>query len=289
MENIADQCIGVFDSGVGGLTVVRAVMQALPQENIIYLGDTARVPYGNRSAETIIRYSQDAIHFLLQKRVKMILVACNTASAAALPLLEKETPVSVLGAVFPGARTAAQTTQSGNIGVIATVATIRSGAYPKAISSFSPQARVFSLACPLFVPIIEEGWIDRKDPLVIGIVSRYLEKLYSQSKEIDTLALACTHYPLIAEVIQDVSHELWGHPVTLVDSASAMAEATRSYLTGQGFLRNVVVSSNDSHSKRTQVPLPPQLQCFVTDEAKFEEVGSRFLGFPIPQVIRIDL
>src|SRR5438874_1575041 len=184
--------IGVFDSGVGGLTVVRSLTERLPREELIYLGDTARVPYGSKSAETVARYSRMAARFLVDQGVKMVVVACNTASAFALEALRAELPLPVLGAVEPGARAAARATRTGRIGVIATLGTVRSGTYPRAVAALDPALHVTAHACPMFVPLAEEGWVD--DAVAAAVAERYLRELQLQAPDIDVLVLGCTHY-----------------------------------------------------------------------------------------------
>ena len=195
--------IGVFDSGVGGLTVVRALRAALPGEDIVYLGDTARVPYGNKSPRTVERYALTCQRFLLSRDVKLVLIACNTASANALPALTVASPVPVIGAVEPGASTALAATRNGHVGVIGTLGTIRSGAYAATIRARNPEAVLTALACPLLVPLAEEGWTD--DDVAVLVARRYLEQLFAMDREIDTLVLGCTHYPLLKDVITTVA------------------------------------------------------------------------------------
>lgn len=276
----AEAPIGVFDSGVGGLTVARAVMARLPAERLLYLGDTARVPYGTRSQQTVLRYSRNAARFLLQRSVKLVLVACNTASAAALPALRAELPVGVLGAVEPGAQAAARATRSGVIGVIGTLAMVRSGAYERALAALRPELKVYSMPCPLLVPLVEEGWT-AADPVSELVVRRYLGALRdaASGSALDTLVLGCTHYPLLAEVIGRVAAELFSHPVTLVDSAQEMAEATAKLLTERGLL----APPADANS------LENRLTCYVTDEARVGEVGARFLGRSLADIELVDL
>lgn len=276
----AEQRIGVFDSGVGGLTVVRAVLERLPAEQLVYLGDTARVPYGMRSAHTVLRYSRNAARFLLNQSVKLLLIACNTASAAALEVLRGELPVGVLGAVEPGAQAAVAATRSGILGVIGTLATVRSGAYERAIAALEPRTVVHSLPCPLLVPIAEEGWTHADDPVSELVVRRYLTGLRAQAPELDTLVLGCTHYPLLARAIQQVADELWRRPVRLVDSAQAMAEATAAELARCGLL---------APPRPAPAELGDRLTCFVTDEARVAEVGARFLGRDLGAVRLVDL
>lgn len=215
--------IGVFDSGVGGLTVAREIMRQMPEERIIYFGDTARVPYGSKSKETIIRYSRQIIKFLKTKEVKAIVVACNTASAWALDVVAKECDIPILGVVKPGAKVAAEATQNKRIGVIGTEGTIRSGLYPELIRKIDREIEVIGKACPLFVPLVEEGgWL--KDPLTVEIVKRYLDPL--KEEKIDTLVLGCTHYPLLRSVIRSVV----GDEVNLVNPAYETAVELRRML-----------------------------------------------------------
>ncbi len=275
----AEQPIGVFDSGVGGLTVVKAVMARLPGERLVYLGDTARVPYGSRSQATVLRYSRNAARFLLRHSVKLVLIACNTASAAALDVLQGELPVGVLGAVEPGASAAAAATQSGVIGVIGTLATVRSQAYVRAITRLRPSATVVAQACPLLVPLVEEGWTDVDDPVSRLVLRRYLGELRQRSPELDTLVLGCTHYPLLRSALAEVVAELWPHPVTLVDSAQAMAEATAGLLADSQLLAHTTDEADEAE----------RLTCFVTDEARVAEVGARFLGQPLSRIQLVDL
>jgi glutamate racemase len=214
--------IGVFDSGLGGLTVAHAIMRQLPGESLVYVGDTARVPYGPKSPETVRRYSTEIGFYLLEQGVKAIVVACNTATAHALPALRDELPVPVIGVVNPGARAAVNATRNGRIGVIATQGTIRSGAYVRAIEAESPTAQVTALACPLFVPLVEAGWTDHDATRLIA--REYLAPFMHE--EVDTLVLGCTHYPLIKSLIQDVV----GPGVRLIDSAEETAADTRRML-----------------------------------------------------------
>ena len=218
--------IGVFDSGIGGLTVVRALRELLPNENIFYLGDTARVPYGGKSAATVERYSLEIVAMLLQEDCKMIVVACNTSSALALPGLEEHSSVPVMGVIRPGAQAAVAATRNGHIGIIGTRATIRSGAYERAIQALDPNLRVLARPCPLFVPLIEEGWLE--SAITDQVVRQYLEPLVEEG--IDTLVLGCTHYPLLREAIG----RFLGDAVTLVDSARNCAHAVQQLLDAEG-------------------------------------------------------
>jgi glutamate racemase len=214
--------IGVFDSGIGGLTVVRALRELLPNENIHYLGDTARVPYGGKSAATVERYSLEITAMLLEENCKMIVVACNTSSALALPRLEERSSVPVTGVIRPGAEAAVAATRNGHVGVIGTRATIKSGAYERAIEAVDPAVQVTARACPLFVPLIEEGWLE--SAVTDAVVRQYLEPLLEEG--IDTLVLGCTHYPLLRPAIA----RLLGDVVTLVDSAQNCAAAVKLLL-----------------------------------------------------------
>ncbi|HDH86656.1 MAG TPA: glutamate racemase, partial [Desulfobacteraceae bacterium] len=216
MQIDPNNSIGVFDSGVGGLTVVRSLIEQLPFENIIYFGDTARVPYGVKSVETINRYAMQITEFLLDQKVKLLIVACNTMSAVAYQNIKNLSPVMVLDVVDAGARSAVAATHNKCVGVIGTPTTINSNAYQKAIKSFDPDIRVFSQACPLFVPLVEEGWLDHQ---VTRLTAReYLKPVMAQN--IDTLVLGCTHYPLLKPLLQ----EIMGNKITLVDSAQAITE-----------------------------------------------------------------
>lgn len=223
--------IGVFDSGVGGLTVVREIMRQIPNEKIVYFGDTARVPYGSKSKETVTRYSQQIVRFLQTQQVKAIVVACNTASAYALDELEKEIDIPIIGVVKPGARVAAQTTRNGRIGVIGTAGTVGSGIYTTYIRQIRPEVEVIGKACPLFVPLVEEGlW---QDPVTDEIAMRYLSELIDIG--IDTLILGCTHYPLIRSTVGKVM----GDHVTLVNPAYETARELKELLMDQGLFNPV--------------------------------------------------
>jgi glutamate racemase len=239
--------IGVFDSGIGGLTVVKALRDRLPNETIVYLGDTARVPYGPKSPETVQRYALELAHMLMQKNAKALVVACNTVSSVALPLLTRKFSVPVVGVIEPGARAALEATRNQHVGVIGTRATVRSGAYEKALHASANNVRVSSRACPLLVPLIEEGLLD--DDVTDRVILRYLEPLLADG--IDTLVLGCTHYPLLSAAIARVL----GHEITLVDSAKNCATAVqetldrqslRSPSTESGELRVALTDSADN-------------------------------------------
>ncbi|HSS01463.1 MAG TPA: glutamate racemase [Kofleriaceae bacterium] len=260
----------MFDSGVGGLTVVRALRVVLPGEDVIYLGDTARLPYGSKSPRTVERYSRACQQFLLDRGVKLVLIACNTVSATALPALVAASPVPVIGAVEPGASRAITATRNQHIGVICTLATARSEAYPRAIgaASRSGRAKVTAVACPLLVPLAEEGWTD--DDIARLVARRYLARLFEADREIDTLVLGCTHYPLLRDVLADVARELAGRDVAVVDSATAMAEAARDVITA-------VHARDAAQNRRAE---PGRLDCFATDTSRLDELAARFLGEP---------
>lgn len=222
--------IGVFDSGVGGLTVVKEIMSALPGESIVYYGDTARVPYGSKSAETITAYSRQIAKFLMSQDVKAIVVACNTASALALETIKAEFDVPFVGVVKPGAKMAAQATRNKRIGIIATEGTISSGIYEQFLKATSPEVEVFGKACPLFVPLAEEGWLE--DEVTRQVAERYLSEL--KEKQVDALVLGCTHYPLLRNVIG----EIMGDGVTLVNPAYETAKELKYVLEDNHILRN---------------------------------------------------
>jgi glutamate racemase len=267
--------IGVFDSGVGGLTVFKELTKALPDKRMIYLGDTARVPYGIKSKETIIRYSREAVQFFIKKGVDFIVVACNTSSALAIEALKGQFDLPIVGVIEPGARKACALTGLERIGVIGTQATVKSDAYAQEIKKLLPGARVTSFACPLFVPLVEEGWTENKVAWDIAFI--YLEKL--QKEAIDVLILGCTHYPLLKNTIAGVI----GESVKLVDSAEAVAQEVGRLLQQQ--MSDALKKSN----KEKPFSKAPY-QFFVTDSAdKFKEVSSRFLGYEIdnPEIVDI--
>src|SRR5256714_7577712 len=222
--------LGVFDSGIGGLTVARALFERLPRESVIYFGDTARVPYGPKSPETVRRYSGEILAYLLRRGVKAVVVACNTSTAHALGSLKEQSPVPVVGVIEPGARAAVAATKTGTIGVIGTAGAIASGAYERAIKALRPDARVHGQACPLFVPLVEEGWVEH--PAAELIAREYLEPL--RRAKVDDLALGCTHYPLLKPLLARVM----GSDVTLVDSAEETATAVARELELLNLLAN---------------------------------------------------
>ncbi len=248
--------IGIFDSGVGGLTVFSEVESALPREEIIYFGDTARVPYGTKSKETVTKFSVENIEFLMKHNVKLILVACNTASSLSLGFLKRCFKVPIIGVIEPGAKNAVNTTRNGRVGVIATTATISSGAYEKALHKISPGIAVYSQSCPLFVPLAEEGWTDEDVTRDIALI--YLKAL--KKKNIDTLILGCTHYPLLKKIIRKVM----GEKVSLIDSAQEVAKEAKDVLGANGLL-------NDAKGGKKH-------KFFVSDEPEhFIKLGERFL------------
>jgi len=254
--------IGVFDSGIGGLTVVSALRSLLPNESIFYLGDTARVPYGGKSSTTVQRYSLEIASLLLAEQAKTVVVACNTASALALPKLEETLPVSVTGVILPGARAAVAQTRSGHVGVIGTRATIKSGAYERALRSLDPDVRVTARACPLLVPLIEEGWLE--SPITDEIIMQYLAPLLTDG--IDTLVLGCTHYPLLRKALA----RLVGDKIALVDSAQNCAMAVRDLLQSEN------LSAPDTNSGQLQITLTDQPDAFlrVAREALQLDIGD---------------
>ena len=224
-----DAPIGVFDSGVGGLTVVREIIRQLPSENIVYFGDTARVPYGTKSRDTVINYSEQIVHFLMTKEVKAIVIACNTATSYALDVLKDKLDIPIIGVVRPGAITAVNATRNGRIGIIATEGTVGSKIYPRVIREYNPEIQVVQKACPLFVSLVEEGWTN--DPVTDEVARRYLRSLLDSN--IDTLVLGCTHYPLLRKTIGRIV----GEGVTLVNPAYETACSLRTLLQQEGLYR----------------------------------------------------
>jgi glutamate racemase len=259
--------IGVFDSGVGGLTVLRALRSALPAEHFIYLGDTARLPYGTKSAETVVRYSLQCAAALKLRRVRCLVVACNTASASALDALREHHPgLPVIGVIEPGARAAVAASASGRIAVIATEGTIGGGAYQQAIRRLKPSALVTAKACSLFVAMAEEGWTD--GPIAEAVARRYLDPIFQRDDAPDTLVLGCTHFPVLAAAIRAVLPP----QVRLVDSAATTAAVARELLAG-----NAIESSGDHGATGT-------VSWLATDgAARFARVGSTFLGEPLQE------
>jgi len=265
MNNNSENPIGVFDSGLGGLTVVKELIHHLPNERIVYFGDTARVPYGTKSGETIIRYSREIVTALLKHKVKIVVVACNTASSLALEVLKNEFDVPVLGVIEPGARKAMEVTRNKRVGIIATSSTVKSGKYAKKILQLDKDIIVTSQPCPLFVPLVEEGWFDHA--VTYQVAQQYLAEM--KKKKVDTLILGCTHYPLLKQVL----HNVMGSKVQLVDSAQEVALQVKQVLSKKQLLRTRLG--------------PGQHTFIVTDEPKqFQRLASRFLGGGVKNVRR---
>ncbi len=264
--------IGVFDSGIGGLTAVRELFRRLPHESIVYFGDTARLPYGNKSRETVTRFALEISAFLVRRDVKCLVVACASASSHALDELRARFTLPIVGVIEPAARAAVAASPGGRIGVVGTLATVGSGAFPHAVQALAPGAGVRLRACPLFVPLVEEGWLDH--PVTRLVAEEYLAEL--RAAQLESLILGCTHYPLIAPLIG----ELMGPGVTLVDSGAEAARATVDLLAGRGLL--------------APVPAPgdgPRHHFYLSDEPRrrsFARVAESFLGRPLPQVTVVD-
>jgi len=267
------QPIGVFDSGVGGLTTVRKLVNMLPNERVLYLGDTARVPYGNKSASTVREYARECVDFLVHRSVKVVIIACNTVSAVAMDAVQAVSPVPVVGVIKPAAQAALRRTRSGRIGVIGTRATVQSRAYEAAIAAAvsantNAEVQVFSEACPLFVPLAEEGW--HYHPATRLIAEEYLAPL--KRAEIDTLVLGCTHYPMLADVIQDVLPN-----VTLINSGEEAVSVAATIL-------------EEQRLHALHAPLSRVVECCITDKSTaFGQVAERFLGFPLAVAQQIHL
>lgn len=265
-----DAPVGVFDSGVGGLTVAREIMRNLPAEKIVYFGDTARVPYGSKSKETVIRYSRQIIRFLLEQQVKAIVIACNTASAFALDAVKEELDIPVLGVIGPGARVAAEETKNKRVGVIGTIGTVGSGIHEAFLKQLDPEITVFGKACPLFVPLVEEGWLH--DPVTKEVAGRYLQEL--QDKDVDTLILGCTHYPLLRSTIG----EIMGERVRLVNPAYETALELGRLLDEKGLLR----------TSKEQEEFPYRF--YVSDLAdKFKSFANSILPYDVEMTQKIDI
>ena len=262
------QPIGIFDSGLGGLTVVREFFRILPNEELIYFGDTGRTPYGPRSKDIIIQFSRQDANFLVEQNVKMIVVACNTATSQALETIRLEFQVEMIGVIEPGAISAIRATRNGKIGIIGTLGTISSNAYPKTISRIDPKAKVFSMACPLFVHLVEEGYTDKEATYLIA--QDYLEPFLTNG--IDTLILGCSHYPLLKYVIRKVLSD----NVVLIDSAEETAQAVY-----QRLLQSDLMKEKSPH---------PMHKFYVSDlPERFHQIARNFLGDQITNVIRIDI
>jgi glutamate racemase len=266
-NEVAHRPIGVFDSGIGGLTVVRALRAALPGEEILYFGDSARVPYGTKSPETVLRFARECVAFLGRRGVKLLVVACNTASAVALPHLESELAIPMIGVIHPGVRAAIHRSRGGRIGVIGTEGTVASGAYRRALEESGHAVEIHERACPLFVPLVEEGWTEGDVPL--RVARTYLAPLLEQG--IDTLILGCTHYPLLRGVIREIA----GGGVELVDSADETARETAAQL------RRLGLTQSRASGGRCRV--------FVSDRPRrFAEIGAAFLGEALDSVTLVD-
>lgn len=265
--------LGVFDSGLGGLTVVRALREALPDENMIYLGDTARVPYGTKGASTVIKYALGCSRHMVDRGVKALVIACNTVSAVAPERLRVELDIPVLGVVEPGARAAVAASRTGRIGVLATAGTIASGAYPRAVAQVSTRAEVIGQPAPLLVPLAEEGWTSGEVPRLA--IRRYLEPLARAG--VDVVVLGCTHYPMLRDLIEAEVKDRIGPHVAVVDSAHATAQEVRSFLLARGLAR--APGAADA-----------RVELLVTDvPGAFAETASRFLGDAVTEVEQIDL
>lgn len=265
-----DKPIGVFDSGIGGLTVLKEIFREIPGESTVYLGDTARVPYGIRSAETVTRYCFENTGFLVDRGIKLLVVACNTASAVCLEEMRGRLPIPVIGVIEPGARAAVKATKNRRVGVIGTEATVNSNAYARIINSLNSAIEVSSLPCPLFVPMAEEGLTD--DEIALMVATRYLKDL--KDRGIDTLVLGCTHYPLLKGVISKVM----GEGIVLIDSAIETVREIRNALRTYG-----IEGRSHSTSETTRM-------FYVTDSTeRFVRVGERFLGQKITHIEKINV
>jgi glutamate racemase len=273
-----DAPLGVFDSGLGGLTVVRALREVLPSEDIIYLGDTARVPYGTKGPATVVKYALGCARHLVGRGVKAIVIACNTVSAVAPDRLRIELDLPVLGVIEPGARAAVAATRNGKIGVLGTSATIASGAKPRAVSAVSTRAETIGQAAPLLVPLAEEGWTEGEVPRLA--VRRYLEPLGNAG--VDVVVLGCTHYPLLRPVIEEEARARMGENVRVVDSAHATASDVRAFLESRGLARGGGETRSEARLGR--------IELLVTDLPKtFGDVAARFLGGEASSVEQVDL
>ncbi|HKO52448.1 MAG TPA: glutamate racemase [Polyangiaceae bacterium] len=275
--------LGVFDSGLGGLTVARALLQALPHERIIYLGDTARVPYGTRSAQTVVRYARGCSELLLERGVKGIVVACNTVSAVAIDILRAEFDLPIIGVIEPGARAALAAVnalprgcvETPKIGVLGTTGTVASGAYPRAVGQLSTRYEVVALAAPLLVPLTEEGWVEGEVPRLV--VRRYVEPLIAAGASV--IVLGCTHFPLLKGLIAEAAAEFAGYPVPIVDSAEATAAVVAEWIADERLAK----------APSERVP-ERRLDLLVTDlPASFSVVAGRFLGGDASEATQVDL
>jgi glutamate racemase len=267
-KDVQDKPIGIFDSGIGGLTVLKEIARILPSEDIIYFGDTARVPYGTKSRETVIKFAVQDADFLTDFDVKMIVVACNTASSLSLDILKRRYDIPLVGVIEPGARKASYVTKNMKLGVIGTKATVKSGIYEREIRRFNPEIDVLSIDCPLFVPLVEEGWLSGR--ITEEIARTYLAPI--KKAKADVLILGCTHYPLLRGVIQDIV----GKNVTLVDSAKETAREVKAIIEENGLTRKTGGKS--------------EYMFYVSDEpALFRKIGEKFLGKPIERIERVEI
>jgi glutamate racemase len=273
----ADAPLGVFDSGLGGLTVAAALRRALPNERIVYLGDTARVPYGTRSAETVVRYARGCARLLIERGVKALIIACNTVSAVAVEILRAELDLPVLGVVEPGAKAAlaALAGGAGPVGVLGTAGTVASGAYPRAMSQLSTRVEVVAQAAPLLVPLVEEGWLTGDVPRLA--IERYLSPLVAAN--VSVIVLGCTHYPLLKSLIAEVAANLSGRLIPVVDSAEATATAVRAWIDDERIA-----------PAGTKPAAGDELTLLVTDMPKsFAAMAEQMLGAGAPSVLQVDL
>lgn len=272
--------IGIFDSGVGGLTVVKELKKLLPDEDIVYFGDTGRTPYGTRSKDTILRYVQQDIAFLRQEDVKMIVAACGTASAVLTDAVVKRLDLPYTGVILHAVQKACAMSSQGIIGVIGTTAAVRSGAYGKAIRSVRPDAKVIGRDCPLFVPLVENGMIERDNQITRLVAQQYLE--FFRGEDIDTLILGCTHYPILYDIIYDVISEIAERPVTLIDPGRETAAYVKNQLVQEGLLhapREEDQPSDGSAENKSPCGIS---RYYVSDTTeRFTEVADRFLGAPV--------
>lgn len=263
------KAIGIFDSGFGGLTVLDQIFKELPMEDTIYFGDTAHLPYGTKSRESVIRFSLKITDFLIKQGVKIIIVACNTASSFSIDVLREKTDLPIIGVIKPGARSAVSATRKKKVGVIGTEGTIRSRSYEMEIEKLNPDIKIFGQPCPLFVPLVEEGWLDKQVTLLVA--KEYLSPL--KEKDIDTLILGCTHYPLLKKIITRVM----GLAVTLIDSAEETAKESKRVLEENNLMRK------EEEGEVTR-------RYFVSDDPqKFVRLGKKFLGRDIDNIQKIDI
>jgi len=265
----ADQPIGIFDSGLGGLTVAAAIARALPKEELLYLGDTARVPYGTRSPATVVRYARKNVAFLKNFQVKLVVVACNTVSAQGLGGLADGSKIPLMGVIRPGARAAQVQTQSGEIAILGTPATIYSGAYEHALHELDHHLKLLSIPCPLFVPLVESGWLEHS--VTRMVVQDYLAPL--KGSEVDTIILGCTHYPLLAPLIAEEAEQLLGYAPQIIDSAQAVAVAVQGFLGAEGLRENAAGRG----------------RFFVTDTPQgAAQVAGRFWGAALGETLQLE-